>query len=127
MSHAPTREEHDTDRIEDDRTPKRLKVDASTPSDENVVISDVKAPDTVEPMMELGDDLLPPSRSLLSSTVQENTGEEFHLSELDVGISQYISHDMPPIHGIIKQRCVTNEITLFKLAPAKSIPALQIS
>lgn len=111
MSHAPTREEHDTDRIEDDRTPKRLKVDASTPSDENV-ISDVKAPDTVEQKMQFGDDLLPPSRSLLNSTVRENTGEEFHLSELDVGISRYISYDMPPIHGIIKQRCVRTNNTV---------------
>ena len=52
--------------------------------------------------------LLPPSRVLLgkppSSHAQESsTG---HTLEYDVGISEYISKDLPPIHAIIKQRQV---------------------
>ncbi|KAG8742340.1 hypothetical protein FRC10_001621 [Ceratobasidium sp. 414] len=48
------------------------------------------------------DNLLPPSTSLLGLQVQD--GYVFQGSEKDVGITEYISHDVPSIEGIIKQR-----------------------
>ena len=52
--------------------------------------------------------LVPPSRALLGErpTSTLNGSSEAHLSEFDVGISEYISKDLPPIHAIIKQRRV---------------------
>jgi hypothetical protein len=49
--------------------------------------------------------LLPPSTSLLGRHVQD--GYMFQGSEKDVGITEYISHDVSSIEGIIKQRCVS--------------------
>ncbi|KAG8683944.1 hypothetical protein FRC08_013985, partial [Ceratobasidium sp. 394] len=48
------------------------------------------------------DNLLPPSTALLGLQVQD--GYVFQGSEKDVGITEYISHDVPSIEGIIKQR-----------------------
>lgn len=54
------------------------------------------------------EDLLPPSRSLLpSSKLVERPADQPNLTfEADVGIIEYVSSDVPPIQGIIKQRCV---------------------
>lgn len=51
---------------------------------------------------------LPPSRILLGANPSGPTSNpEFsRTTEVDVGISEYVSHDVPPIHGVIKQRCV---------------------
>ena len=53
------------------------------------------------------ENLLPPSRVLLgdppASYVKE-TASSGHTLEFDVGISEYISKDLPPMHAIIKQR-----------------------
>ncbi|EJD01227.1 tRNA pseudouridine synthase D [Fomitiporia mediterranea MF3/22] len=50
--------------------------------------------------------LLPPSRALLGPPPASHTQGSFsgHTLEYDVGISEYISKDLPPIHAIIKQR-----------------------
>ena len=50
--------------------------------------------------------LLPPSRVLLGKPPSSHAQESSlgHTLEYDVGISEYISKDLPPIHAIIKQR-----------------------
>ena len=48
--------------------------------------------------------LLPPSRSLLGASRNSLAKSEGHTLEFDVGISEYISKDLPPMHAIIKQR-----------------------
>jgi len=52
------------------------------------------------------EDLLPPSRSLLSAgTLADRPKDQINFTlEADVGITEYIGKDVPPIHGIIKQR-----------------------
>ena len=54
--------------------------------------------------------LLPPSRVLLGKLPASHAHESTtgHTLEYDVGISEYISKDLPPIHAIIKQRWVTD-------------------
>lgn len=49
--------------------------------------------------------LIPPSRILLGK-LPDHLAEATsgHTQEFDVGISEYISKDLPPIHAIIKQR-----------------------
>lgn len=49
---------------------------------------------------------LPPSRALLgeSAIKLDERSTVGHTLEFDVGISEYISKDLPPIHAIIKQR-----------------------
>ena len=49
---------------------------------------------------------LPPSRALLgeSRVKFDERSTVGHTLEFDVGISEYISKDLPPIHAIIKQR-----------------------
>lgn len=49
------------------------------------------------------DDILPPSHSLLTS-LQRPVGSTIQFGEEDVGITEYISQDLTPIQGIIKQR-----------------------
>ena len=44
--------------------------------------------------------ILPSSRSLIGSRLHEDS----HIVESDVGITEYISRDLQPIHGTIKQR-----------------------
>jgi tRNA pseudouridine13 synthase len=50
--------------------------------------------------------VLPPSHTLLSAPrhVGSTEGPELRIMETDVGISEYVGHDIPPIQGIIKQR-----------------------
>jgi tRNA pseudouridine13 synthase len=51
---------------------------------------------------------LPPSHRLLgiSKLPETSDGSAFRISEVDVGISEYIGKDVPKIEGIIKQRFV---------------------
>ena len=53
------------------------------------------------------EDLLPPSRSLLSSlNLPERPADRINFTmEADVGITEYVGKDVPAIQGIIKQRC----------------------
>jgi tRNA pseudouridine13 synthase len=50
--------------------------------------------------------VLPPSHSLLSAPrdAVNSEGPELRVMETDVGISEYVGHDIPKIDGIIKQR-----------------------
>lgn len=52
--------------------------------------------------------LLPPSHALLEITRGgEPDGDGFtQMLETDVGISEYVGWDIPPIQAVIKQRCV---------------------
>ncbi|KAL5527594.1 hypothetical protein ACEPAG_6395 [Sanghuangporus baumii] len=80
---------------------------ASAPADEETDLLNSSVAET----------LLPPSRVLLgkpptSHAQESSTG---HTLEYDVGISEYISKDLPPIHAIIKQRFtdfLVNEVNL---------------
>lgn len=111
MSIPIKEEQGDRIRIEDERSPKRLKVDVDRPPNEITSHGVVEMDETQSAAnlnVEFGNDLLPPSKSLFFIRPRENPGGEFYLSEVDVGISQYISYGMPPIHGIIKQRYAYN-------------------
>jgi hypothetical protein len=87
-----TREPDDS---QDARSPKRTKIDQSLT-------------DSISPAedAELGD-ILPPSHVLLGIARPTLTadGSIHRIVEADVGISEYISHDVSKISGIIKQRC----------------------
>lgn len=50
--------------------------------------------------------LLPPSHSLLGVTRRGEPDEDgfTQMLETDVGISEYVGRDIPPIHAVIKQR-----------------------
>ncbi|KAF8529043.1 tRNA pseudouridine synthase D [Hysterangium stoloniferum] len=50
------------------------------------------------------DSILPASRRLLPHQNANSSEGTFPVTEQDVGISEYISHDVPQIAGIIKQR-----------------------
>lgn len=70
---------------------KRQKTSDSQPQDSTEV---VKAP------------LLPPSHTLLGVTPQGEADENgfIQMLETDVGISEYVGRDIPPIGAVIKQR-----------------------
>lgn len=80
----------------DARPAKRVKVDDD-------------AQDTVAAVAE---DVLPPSSAILGLTREDPN----RITELDVGISQYISKDVPRIDGIIKQRCAESSTLLALLS-----------
>jgi tRNA pseudouridine13 synthase len=52
--------------------------------------------------------VLPPSHALLSAPSHSGSteGSDLRILETDVGISEYVGHDIPKIEGIIKQRFV---------------------
>lgn len=73
------------------RSPKRTKTLEF--SDNHIVVEQAQ------------DSILPPSHILLGlSHPQTISGGLRQLLERDVGISEYITRDLPPIRGIIKQR-----------------------
>lgn len=51
--------------------------------------------------------LLPPSHALLGVTRHGKADEDgfTQMLETDVGISEYVGRDIPPIRAVIKQRC----------------------
>jgi tRNA pseudouridine13 synthase len=77
----------------DDRPTKRLKLDEG---EKTATLDSLKG--TLE-------DIFPPSYVLLGRPPR-STGGLDQLAEQDVGISEYISKDLSPIEGIIKQRYV---------------------
>ncbi|EIW82095.1 tRNA pseudouridine synthase D [Coniophora puteana RWD-64-598 SS2] len=81
----------DNDDLSQPPSPKRVRVDESVAED--------KAHDSPQTL----DSILPPSHALLGLPP---TGDALgvQVSEKDVGISEYIGHDVAPIHAIIKQR-----------------------
>lgn len=100
MSTTRSREEDDETHT---RSPKRTKLDEiEQPADaQDVVMVDAVTEEAVE-------SLLPPSHALLNAPAPVYTadGSMQCVMETDVGISEYIGHDIPRIQGIIKQRYV---------------------
>ena len=98
---APARE-RELDDSQDGRSPKRTKLDES--------LSDPKASGVIllkETHTDLeSENLLPPSHVLLGTSEPTFTPDAtmYRILEADVGISEYISRDVPKISGNIKQR-----------------------
>ncbi|KAF8845835.1 tRNA pseudouridine synthase D [Paxillus ammoniavirescens] len=96
MSTSITREREDDD--EGLRSPKRTKVDNLV--DEHTPDETVITALGIEPKS-----ILPPSHVLLGVSSPPTSSDGFRqLLESDVGISEYISREVAPISGIIKQR-----------------------
>jgi tRNA pseudouridine13 synthase len=96
MSTSITREREDDD--EGLRSPKRTKVDdladEHTP-DETLITAHENEPESI----------LPPSHVLLGVSSPPISSDGLRqVLESDVGISEYISREVAPISGIIKQR-----------------------
>lgn len=88
---ASIREREDDD--SQSRSPKRTK---TTEFDDNHVVGSSSQAEQ---------SILPPSHVLLGLGSPQITSNGLRqLLECDVGISEYITHDLPPISGIIKQR-----------------------
>ncbi|KAF8138435.1 tRNA pseudouridine synthase D [Boletus edulis] len=107
---AAIREREDDDR-EPTRSPKRIKT--SELDDNHTVSESLQAEHESQ---EAQESILPPSHVLLGlSPPQTTSGGLRQLLERDVGISEYITRDLPPIRGIIKQRFtdfLVNEVDL---------------
>lgn len=95
----------DEDQADDERSPKRTKVTEDVPPVEASASSVVEETTTVEEKKQ-PESLLPPSHALLNapSPVYTPDGSMQRIMETDVGISEYVGHDVPKIEGIIKQR-----------------------
>jgi len=95
---------------------KRLKVDDTVeePTTQGSA-SDLSAtlPEAPKVHTTTSETILPPSHSLLGTAppLQDESGAIIRLMESDVGISEYISKDVPKISGIIKQRCALNLVS----------------
>jgi tRNA pseudouridine13 synthase len=103
------------EREEDDslgRSPKRSRTEGEAGADGLGDLADATALTIGETSIEgetnqsESPSVLPPSHSLLSAPrhVAESEGSELRVMETDVGISEYVGHDIPKIEGIIKQR-----------------------
>ena len=92
---------------EDLRAAKRPKLD-----NEDLETGDSNNHDEPKDEPEPFESLLPPSRVLLGQDAswKGTASANGHFGEFDVGISEYISGDLPPIHAIIKQRQVQPSI-----------------
>lgn len=97
----------------DDRATKRQKLENSDDPEHTTVDSEhtmegveqAEGQDQVhEKETALIESLLPPSRVLLGESPVSLAASAGHTLEFDVGISEYISKDLSPIHAIIKQR-----------------------
>lgn len=89
---------------------KRLKVDDTVEelnTDPSEILSTAPS-DSVHSAAK--ETILPLSHFLLGTAppLQDESGAIIRLMESDVGISEYISKDVPKISGIIKQRCTLN-------------------
>lgn len=97
----------------DERATKRQKLEISDDPEHTTVDSGhtMEGVEQAESQIEahktdaaLGESLLPPSRVLLGESPVSLAASAGHTLEFDVGISEYISKDLSPIHAIIKQR-----------------------
>ena len=93
-----------------DRPQKRVKLDdgAGSVDAADSAVAEVKAEDAT-PTAKEPESLLPPSHALLNAPapVYTSDGTMQRIMETDVGISEYIGHDVLRIEGIIKQRYVS--------------------
>lgn len=99
----------------DERATKRQKLETSD-DPEHTTVDSVHTMEGVEQAesqnevhetdaaLPVGESLLPPSRVLLGESPVSLSASAGHTLEFDVGISEYISKDLSPIHAIIKQR-----------------------
>lgn len=95
---ASIREREDDD--SESRSPKRTK---TTEFDDTHVVSESSQAEHESNKAEQS--ILPPSHVLLGLGSPQTTSDGLRqLLECDVGISEYITRDIPPISGIIKQR-----------------------
>jgi len=95
MSTALSRDREDDDELS--RSPKRIKVDVPSAEAEETVGSETHCTDA--------NCILPPSHILLGNQLSSSSScTTRQLLESDVGITEYISRDIPPVLGIIKQR-----------------------
>ncbi|KAL4081653.1 pseudouridine synthase [Scleroderma yunnanense] len=95
MSTTISRDREDDD--EQSRSPKRVKVDTLSTDADEILRSETQCTDP--------DGILPPSHVLLGNQPSSSSSSTARqLLESDVGITEYISRDVPPVCGIIKQR-----------------------
>ncbi|KAG2116077.1 tRNA pseudouridine synthase D [Suillus discolor] len=109
MSSSAIREREDDEELA--RSPKRAKVDELT--DDGPIVADtsplmsaaIAAADSKESTSAVAaESVLPPSHALLGIAPTFSSNGLRQVLQTDVGISEYISRDVPPISGIIKQR-----------------------
>ncbi|KAG2056320.1 tRNA pseudouridine synthase D [Suillus hirtellus] len=110
MSSSAIREREDDEELA--RSPKRAKVDQLV--DDGPIVADTSPP--MSAVIATGDSkenhtsavaaesVLPPSHTLLGIAPTFSSNGLRQVLQTDVGISEYISRDVPPISGIIKQR-----------------------
>lgn len=114
---APAVRERELEDTEAGRSPKRTKVeeppteaDAALSTDHlGVTAEDARANPSVPAASATDDEeVLPPSHALLRAPrhMGSHKGSDLRIMETDVGISEYVGHDIPKIEGIIKQRYV---------------------
>lgn len=120
MSSSPkTRAREHDDHVPEEPTAKRTRLDGIEDADGDVPmngdrevavidISELEEQDAIDNATnQERESMLPPSHALLNAPppVYGPDGSMQQIMETDVGISEYIGHDVPPIEGIIKQRC----------------------
>ncbi|KAG2141802.1 tRNA pseudouridine synthase D [Suillus bovinus] len=98
MSSSAVREREDDEELT--RSPKRIKLDELT-DDGPIADTSPLASAAVAVAVE---SVLPPSHALLGIAPTFSSNGLRQVLQTDVGISEYISRDVPPISGIIKQR-----------------------
>lgn len=95
MSTALSRDREDDEELS--RSPKRVKVDEPSTDAEETVGSETHCTNATC--------ILPPSHVLLGNQSSSHSScTTRQLLESDVGITEYVSRDIPPVRGIIKQR-----------------------
>lgn len=110
MSSSAVREREDDEELA--RSPKRTKVDELI--DDGPIVADTSplmsaalaVTDSKEgsSAVAAAESVLPPSHTLLGIAPTFSSNGLRQVLQTDVGISEYISRDVPPISGIIKQR-----------------------
>lgn len=124
MSSSPKVRPRELDDPEtDEPVAKRTKIDGIEDVDGDVVMNDGQGATVVSlseleeseamdssPTDERPESMLPPSHTMLNAPppVYGPNGMMQQIMETDVGISEYIGHDVAKIEGIIKQRCASS-------------------
>lgn len=90
-----------------ERASKRIKLNIANEDANRVAITQDERHVTNASVREF----LPPSRVLLGRMKPKDDCSMGHTEEVDVGISEYLSPELPPIHAIIKQRYVPTVYT----------------
>ena len=98
-------------KLEDTPVPSVLEPDLDSsvqPASAPAVSDPADHKNAIAPTDTEAENLLPPSHVLLgtTSTTTSKDGTMLRIMETDVGISEYISKNVPRIEGIIKQRRV---------------------